>query len=119
MARYRLSRPARADIARILATSAETWGDEGRLRYAGLLSAAMRQAAADPEGRMTRDRDELSRGLRSLHLGHVRADGPAAKVKRPVHSLYYRVIRPDLIEIVRVLHERMEPSLHLGQGTEI
>ena len=32
---------------------------------------------------------------------------------RPVHILYYRIIQPGLIEIVRVLHERMEPSRHL------
>jgi toxin ParE1/3/4 len=30
-----------------------------------------------------------------------------------VHVLYYRVLAPGLIEIVRVLHERMEPSRHL------
>jgi plasmid stabilization system protein ParE len=27
--------------------------------------------------------------------------------------LYYRVLVPGLIEIVRVLHERMEPSRHV------
>jgi plasmid stabilization system protein ParE len=64
MARYRVSRPARADIARILAVS---------------------------------------------------ADDPATKVKRPVHSLYYRAIGADLIEILRALHERMEPGPHMGE----
>jgi toxin ParE1/3/4 len=118
MARYRVSRPARADITRVLATSADTWGPEGRRRYAALLAAAMRQAAADPEGHMTRDCGALLRSVRSLHLRHVRAPHPAAKVMRPLHSLYYRAIAPDLIEILRVLHERMEPSLHLGESTE-
>jgi len=118
MARYRVSRPARADIARILATSAETWGAEGRQRYAALLAVAMRAAAADPQGRMTRDRGELLPGARSLHLRHARTDDPAAKVKRPVHNLYYRAIGADLIEILRVLHERMEPGLHMGGETE-
>jgi len=73
-----------------------------------------RQAAGDPEGRMTRDRSELLQGVRSLHLRHVRIEDRSARVKRPVHSLYYREIEPGLIEIIRVLHERMEPSLHLG-----
>jgi toxin ParE1/3/4 len=114
MARYRLSGPARADLAHILATSAESWGEEGRRRYAALLAAAMRQAAGDPEGRTTRDRGELLQGVRSLHLRHVRIKDRSARVKRPVHSLYYRTIGPGLIEIIRVLHERMEPSLHLG-----
>jgi plasmid stabilization system protein ParE len=35
-------------------------------------------------------------------------------VKQPVHVNYYRVIRPGVIEIVRILHERMEPSGRLG-----
>jgi toxin ParE1/3/4 len=118
MAQYRVSRLARADIARILVTSAETWGTEGRQRYAALLAAAMRQAASDPEGRLTRDRGELLRGMRSLHLRHVRVADAANRVKRPVHSLYYRAIAPGLVQIVRVLHERMEPSLHLGGAVD-
>jgi toxin ParE1/3/4 len=41
-----------------------------------------------------------------------------ARVRGPVHVLYYRVVRPDLVEIVRVLHERMEPSRHIGEELE-
>jgi toxin ParE1/3/4 len=67
---------------------------------------------------LTRDRGELLRGLRSLHFRHVRAEAPPAKVRRPVYSLYYRTIRPGLIEIVRLLHERMEPGRHLGRTAE-
>jgi toxin ParE1/3/4 len=119
MTRYRLSRHARADLAHILETSAQMWGAEGRRRYAALLAAALRQAASDPDGRSTRDWSELLRGLRSLHLRPVRTDAPLAKVRRPVHSLYYRTVRPGLIEIVRVLHERMEPGRHLGGSTEM
>jgi toxin ParE1/3/4 len=114
MGRYRLSRHARADLARILATSVQRWGKEGRRRYAALLAAAMRQAASDPDGRMTHDRSELLQGLRSLHLRHVWIDSPPERVKGPVHCLYYRPVESDPIEIIRVLHERMEPSLHLG-----
>jgi toxin ParE1/3/4 len=31
-------------------------------------------------------------------------------VRRPVHVIYYREIAPGLVEIVRILHERMEPG---------
>jgi toxin ParE1/3/4 len=102
----------RADLAQILATSAENWGVEGRRRYAKVLAAAMRKVAAEPEGPTTRDRSELSRGVRSFQLRNTRIDDPEAKVRRPVHVLDYRPVRPGLIEIVRVLHERMEPSRH-------
>jgi len=113
MGRFRISRPAQADISGILTTSAERWGVEAQRRYAACLAAAMRKAAFDPEGLVTKNRDELLPGIRSLHLRHARDDETDAKVHRPVHVLYYRVVRPGLIEIVRVLHERMEPSRHL------
>ena len=118
MARFRLSRLAEADLAHILATSAERWGTQGRRRYAAIIAAAMRRVAADPEGPATRDRAELSPGIRSFHLRHARGDDPEAKVRRPAHVLYYRAVAPGLIEIVRVLHERMEPSRHAGSGHE-
>ena len=112
MARFRLARPAQQDLASILSTSAERWGRQGGRRYAAVLAAAMRKIAADPEGPLTRSRDELSSGLRSFHIRHTRVDSPQMKVGRPVHILYYRKIQPGLIEIVRVLHERMEPGRH-------
>jgi len=116
MARFRLSAPAEADLAGILAASAERWGLEGRRRYSALLVAAMRRVAADPEGPATRDRADLIPGIRSLHIRHARGDDPQTAVKSPVHIVYYRVTQPGLIEIVRVLHERMEPGRHVGAG---
>jgi toxin ParE1/3/4 len=118
MARFRLSAPARADLVGILAMSAERWGIERRRRYAAVLSAAIRTVAADPGGRLTRDRTELLRGIRSFHTRYARSDAPDSKITRPVHVLYYRVIRSGLIEIVRVLHERMEPSRHVGPASD-
>jgi toxin ParE1/3/4 len=98
--------------------SAERWGPDGKHRYALLLNSAMLQVASDPEGATTRDRADLLRGLRSFHLRHARPDVPEAKIRRPVHVLYYRSVRQGLVEIIRVLHERMEPSRHIGAGTE-
>ena len=122
MARFRLSRPAQADLAHILATSAERWGIEAQQRYAAILTAAMRKVAADPEGPTTRGRGELSKRVRSLHIRHALGaalgDVPKMEVRHPVHVLYYRAIRPGLIEIVRVLHERMEPSRHVGDPVD-
>jgi toxin ParE1/3/4 len=118
MARFRLSLLARADLARILALSAERWGTEGKGRYAAVLAAGMRKIAAEPDGPTTRDRAELSRGMRSFHLRNARAGDTDVKMRRPVHVLFYRVAGPGLVEIVRVLHERMEPSRHMDAGPE-
>jgi toxin ParE1/3/4 len=114
MARFRLSGLARADLAQILAASVERWGAEGKRRYAAVLAAGMRKIAAEPEGPTTRDRAELSRGIRSFHLRNAQAGKAQAQVRRPVHILFYRVVRPGLVEVVRVLHERMETGRHVG-----
>ncbi len=119
MARFRLAGPAQADLANILAASAERWGTEGRRRYAMLLAAAMRIIAADPEGPLTQARKELLPGVRSFHLRHARGDAPQAKVRKPAHVLYYRAIQPGLIEIVRILHERMEPGRHFATPSSV
>jgi toxin ParE1/3/4 len=113
MAGYRLSRLAEDDLLRILSTSEERWGLEARRRYAAIIIAAMRKVATDPKGLTTRDRAELLTGVRSMHLRHTRVHSQE-RVRHPVHVLYYRMIAPDLVEIVRVLHERMEPGRHLG-----
>jgi toxin ParE1/3/4 len=77
----------------------------------------MRIVANEPQGFVTRDRADLRSGLRSLHLRHVRADDPSGTVRRPVHVIYYREIQAGLVEIVRILHERMEPGRWLGASS--
>lgn len=116
MARYRLSDPAKADIASILRTSAERHGKDARILYRGLLTAALRRIADDPQGLSTVDRSELFTGLRSLHLRHSRNQSREAPVAEPVNVIFYRVVEPGVVEVVRVLHEKMEPSLHFGSA---
>jgi len=115
MARFRLARPAQIDLANILSMSVERWGAAGRQRYAAVLAAAMRQVAAEPDGPLTKNRPDLRSGIRSFHVRHARRSAQGATVRRPVHVLYYRVAQEGVIEIVRVLHERMEPSRHLDE----
>jgi toxin ParE1/3/4 len=114
MARYRLSNPAKSDIVSILRASQSMHGGEARIRYRGLLTAALRRIAASPAGISTVDRSDLFTDLRSFHIRHARAESREAAVGEPVHVIFYRAMEPGLIEIVRVLHERMEPGLHLG-----
>ena len=112
MARYRLSEPAKADIAAILRRSEELHGKDARIRYRACLTAAMRRVAGDSEGRSTVDRAELAPGIRSFHIRHSREESREAPVANPVHVIFYRAIQPGIVEIVRVLHDRMEPSRH-------
>ena len=114
MARYRLSGPAKADIAAILKTSQEQHGDQARIRYRALLTAALRRIVKNPSGASTCDRAELLPGIRSFHIRHSRGDSSEAPVANAVHVIFYRVADGDIIDIVRVLHERMEPRRHIG-----
>jgi toxin ParE1/3/4 len=110
MAQYRLSGPASADISSILRASEAQHGRDARIRYRGLLTAAMRRIAADPQGRATSDQGEILAGLRSFHIRHSRKESREAPVGTPVHVIFYRTVEPGLVEILRVLHDRMEPS---------
>jgi len=112
--RVRVAAPARADLASLLLTSEERWGAEARRRYASLVEAAIRTIAEAPDSSLTHDRAELAAGLRSMHLRHARTTGEGAGVRDPVHVIYYRLPSKDVLEIVRVLHERMEPTLQLA-----
>jgi toxin ParE1/3/4 len=93
-------------------------GAEARIRYRGVLTAALRRIAADPQGLSTLDRSELFAGLRSLHVRHSRSESREAPVGDPVHVIFYRAVEPGLVEIVRVLHDRMEPGRHVGSENE-
>ena len=109
MARFKISVPAQDDLESILATSEDRWGVEGRKRYAKLLVAALRKIARAPSNASTKTRDEIGPGIRSLHTRHAERKG---LVQQPVHVVFFR-IEKTAIEIVRVLHERMDPVAHM------
>ena len=115
MARYRLTASARRDIGSILRTSEERHGRDPRTRYAALLLAALRRVAEHPQGRATYDRGDLRPGFRSFHIRHSRNESREAPVASPVHVIFYRVLQAGAVEIVRVLHERMEPGPHVKE----
>lgn len=114
MARYRLTKSARTDIDSILRASEQQHGRDARTRYVALLLAAMRRVAEYPKGHSTVDRSALRPGIRSFHIRHSRDESREAPVANPVHVIFYRVTQPGIVEIVRVLHDRTEPSRHVG-----
>ena len=118
MAEFRLSAAADDDVEAILRFSLENWGAEASQRYSDMLKAAMKQVAADPEGRATRAREDLDPGVRSFHTRFTRQPVRKTAVKSLVHVLIYRNLKPDLVEIVRVFHERMDFRRHFERGTD-
>ncbi len=105
-------RTVKGDLETILAASLERWGDKGRARYAALMATAFRTIADNPRSPTTRARDELIANVRSFHVRHAR---PKHGVRTPVHVIFYRAIDHDVIEIVRALHERMDPVRHVDE----
>ena len=94
--RLRLSPAARGDLSEIWDYSEETWGPAQAEKYLGELQAAMERLADDP----TRGRpcDEIRHGYRRF------------AVER--HLIFY-ITQTDSIDVIRVLHQRMDPGLHL------
>ena len=112
---YRLSATAEEDIVRLLAYTQNRFGEIARRRYEALLVVGLRDIAFDPERPGSAARPELGLTVRSYHLRHSRdrvrtVDG---LVRQPRHLLLYRVTRPDLIGVGRVLHDGMEIERHL------
>ncbi len=114
MLRYRLSESAQADVISILAWTHEQFGEAARLRYEGLIVAALRDIATHPDGPGSIHRPELGAGVRSWHLRRSRhhADVGAGIVRRPRHFLVYR-IESNLLVVGRVLHDAMELERNL------
>ena len=105
MSKLLISGVARVDLVSILEASLTRLGEDGREKYARLLIQGLRELRAAPEGPATRPRPELAAGMRSFHLGQVRKN---PGVKEPLHFLLYRVRRNQPVELLRVLHERLD-----------
>jgi toxin ParE1/3/4 len=97
VSKYVLSPRARADLSEIWDYSAEHWGSAQADRYVRLIAAACSALAA---GRIT------GRKIDAIRPGYVR---------HPVgsHVVFYRAHRSGGIEIVRLLHRRMDIERHL------
>jgi toxin ParE1/3/4 len=91
-----LTARAEDDLRLLLANSLTIWGEERRDTYAEHLTTAMHELLVHPH--LGRARDDLSPGLRSL-----RAES---------HMIYY-MADERTITIVRLLHARMDPSMHV------
>jgi len=116
MARLRLAAPASDDIADLLDWSFGNFGPAGRRRYEALIVAALQDVARDGRPLGAQARPELGRGILVYHPRHSRrrARSTDGIVRNPRHFIVYRVPGPDLVVILRVLHDAMDLARHLG-----
>jgi toxin ParE1/3/4 len=105
--RVRLGAAAELDFANILKWTVENFGARQARVYRDTLLQTIAELAEGPDIVGSKPRDEILRGLRTLHV--------ARHGRRGRHFLMYRVERRT-IEIVRILHDAMEVSHHIPSG---
>ena len=98
MPSFTLSNKALADLKDIGRYTQEHWGREQRDLYLRMLDTSFQQLAANPlKGK---DCSDIRDGYRKLNAGS--------------HVIFYRQQSIDSIEIVRVLHGRMDIDTRLS-----
>lgn len=112
MPAYRLTHLAAQDIADLLRESRRRFGALQRDRYGSLIARAISMIAERPDRPGSRPRDELQPGVRSFHVELAAGRRGAAS-----HVLYYVASAGDQpVQILRVLHDAMEPARHRMDG---
>lgn len=109
MTPYRLTRRAAADLADILRDTTRRFGAHQRDAYAALIEAAANHVAHHPETPAARARPDLAPDVRAFHVEHTAARRGAA-----AHILYFipSAPPPATVTVLRILHERMDPTRH-------
>ncbi len=97
MSRYVLSPAAQADLDGIWDYTCDRWGTDQAEAYVREIQQAIERVVGNPL--IGRPCDEVRDGYRRHAVGS--------------HPLYYRVVGDDPIDVVRVLHKRMDVDRHL------
>lgn len=93
---YRLTPAAQRDLSEIWDFTEERWDASQAEKYIAEIRAAIERVAADPE--RGRGCDEIRQGYRRYGFGS--------------HLLFF-VETADSVDVVRVLHQRMDPTRQL------
>ncbi|OAI93450.1 plasmid stabilization protein ParE [Pseudomonas putida] len=109
----RMSPQACIDISDTLRFTEVRLGRSVRNRYQDLLQETLLALAEQPKPVDSKMRDELSPGLRSLHLSFNVLQMTDGRVIRPRHIVFYRTGTDQFVEILRVLHDAMEVAQNL------
>lgn len=97
MSRYVLSPAARVDVEQIWDYTCDRWDDKQAEKYVREIQRAIDRVVDSPE--IGRACDEVRPGYRKHAVG--------------AHTLYYRIAGVDVIDVVRILHQRMDVDRHL------
>lgn len=96
MKRYRLTPAAQQDLSEIWDFTQERWGSRQAETYVAEIRAGIERVAGDPS--RGRSCDEIRDGYRRYAIGS--------------HLVFY-IEKVDTVDVIRLLHKRMDPSRHL------
>jgi toxin ParE1/3/4 len=97
---YKISVKAAADIENIWLYTCENWSLEQADRYINLIFDEIEYLAGNPNA--------------GKDLNHIRKNYLSSKVKS--HVIFYRLVdKPRGIEVIRILHQRMDIENRLNE----
>ena len=108
--RVRLGAAAELDFANIVKWTTENFGARQSRVYQKTLVQAIGELAEGPDVAGSKARDEIMPGLRTVHV--------ARHGRRGSHFLMYRAAPKTTIEILRILHDRMDLQHHLASAPD-
>jgi toxin ParE1/3/4 len=108
--RVRLGAAAEVDFGNILKWTTENFGARQSRVYRDTLVQAIGELANGPDVAGSKSRDEIMTGLRTLHVSR--------RGRRGSHFLMYRAAPNITIEIVRILHDRMDLMRHVPSAPD-
>lgn len=94
---FKLTNKAREDLIGIARYTEITWGRDQRKFYLKQLDEAFHAVAENPD---------LGHSCNELRQGYF-------KYPKDSHVIFYRIAAGSTIEIIRVLHKRMDTALYL------
>lgn len=100
----RLAQQAEQDYIEILQWTTKTFGKGQASTYAETMALAIEALADGPDVLGARARDDIQRGIRTLHVAR---QGRAGR-----HFVVFRASGSD-IDVLRLLHDSMDLSRHL------
>ncbi len=109
----RLSAVAEADFQNILHWTVEQFGETQARSYAKTLSSALEILVDGPTAMGARARDDIAKGLFTLHV--------ARQGRRGRHFLLFRIGKNEehnVIDVLRILHDAMDLPRHVSPQSE-
>lgn len=107
----RLTRPAELDFQAIVDWTSERFGDVQARRYAETITSALRALLEGPEAAGVKARDDIAKGLMTLHVARGGRKGS--------HLLLLRLATEQeqlCVDVLRVLLEGMDLQRHVPEN---